>query len=145
MLLSQHNLLQSQSVSPCVSIVPALPRKLSYQFVSRSSLSPMSNASYFSLTLSPLTILLFSCLFFLLYLSSILSSFLIQTYVTLVELLERARQYRAVLALYRVMVRDGYDFYENTVLNGVFKRLGLYPFNSIPSVPLLLLPHCSYL
>eukprot|EP00596_Hydrurales_sp_CCMP1899_P000718 CAMPEP_0119044370 /NCGR_PEP_ID=MMETSP1177-20130426/30952_1 /TAXON_ID=2985 /ORGANISM="Ochromonas sp, Strain CCMP1899" /LENGTH=540 /DNA_ID=CAMNT_0007014397 /DNA_START=865 /DNA_END=2487 /DNA_ORIENTATION=+ len=46
-----------------------------------------------------------------------------QTYVSLVELLEKARQYRAVLALYRVMVKDGYDFYENTVLNGVFKRL----------------------
>ena len=44
-------------------------------------------------------------------------------YVGLVELLERARQYKAVLALYRVMVRDGYDFYENNVLNGVFKRL----------------------
>ena len=60
-----------------------------------------------------------------------LSHSLLQTYVTLVELLERARQYRAVLALYRVMVRDGYDFYENTVLNGVFKRLGRYLFLSV--------------
>jgi hypothetical protein len=66
-----------------------------------------------------------------------LSHSLLQTYVTLVELLERARQYRAVLALYRVMVRDGYDFYENTVLNGVFKRLGRYPFLSLCVVFLL--------
>ena len=43
--------------------------------------------------------------------------------VGLAELLERARQYKAVLALYKVMVRYGYDFYENDILNGVFKRL----------------------
>ena len=43
--------------------------------------------------------------------------------VGLAELLERARQYKAVLALYKVMVRYGYDFYENDMLNGVFKRL----------------------
>ena len=43
--------------------------------------------------------------------------------VSLAELLERARQYKAVLALYKVMVRYGYDFYENDILNGVFKRL----------------------
>jgi len=47
----------------------------------------------------------------------------LQVYVSLVEKLERARQYKAVLALYRAMVQDGYDFYENAVLNGVFKRL----------------------
>ena len=41
----------------------------------------------------------------------------------MVEQLEKARQYKAVLALYRIMSRDGYDFYENNVLNGVFKRL----------------------
>ena len=38
--------------------------------------------------------------------------------MTLVGLLEKARQYKAVLALYRIMTRDGYDFYENNVLNG---------------------------
>ena len=43
--------------------------------------------------------------------------------VTLVEQLERARQFKAVLAMYRYMVKYGYDFYENTILNGVFKRL----------------------
>lgn len=43
--------------------------------------------------------------------------------VNLAELLERAREYRAVLALYRVMTRYGYDFYENDILNGMFKRL----------------------
>ena len=43
--------------------------------------------------------------------------------VSLAELLERNRQYKAVLALYKVMVRYGYDFYENDILNGVFKRL----------------------
>ena len=41
-----------------------------------------------------------------------------QVYVSLIELLEKARQYKAVLALYKVMARDGYDFYENVVLNG---------------------------
>ncbi len=44
-------------------------------------------------------------------------------YVTLVERLEKAKQFRAVMALYRAMVRDGYDFYENTVLNGIFKKI----------------------
>lgn len=43
--------------------------------------------------------------------------------MALAESLEKARQYKAVLALYKVMVRYGYDFYENSVLNGVFKRL----------------------
>lgn len=43
----------------------------------------------------------------------------LQIYVNLVELLEKSRQYRAVLALYRIMTRDGYDFYENSVLNGM--------------------------
>jgi hypothetical protein len=42
----------------------------------------------------------------------------LQIYVNLVELLEKSRQYKAVLALYRIMARDGYDFYENSVLNG---------------------------
>jgi len=43
--------------------------------------------------------------------------------VSLVEQLEKARQYKAVFALYRYMVKNGYDFYENSFLNGVFKRL----------------------
>ena len=43
--------------------------------------------------------------------------------VTLVEVLERAKQYRAVLAVYRYMESKGYDFYENSILNGIFKRL----------------------
>jgi pentatricopeptide repeat protein len=43
--------------------------------------------------------------------------------VRLVEVLEKARQYRVVLALYRKMVTKGYDFYENEILNDVFKRL----------------------
>lgn len=47
----------------------------------------------------------------------------LETYVALVERLEKAREYKAVLALYRAMVGQGYDFYENSVLNGVFKRL----------------------
>jgi len=47
----------------------------------------------------------------------------LSVYVTLVEKLERKRQFKAVLALYRAMVKDGYDFYENSVLNGIFKRM----------------------
>ena len=47
----------------------------------------------------------------------------LEIYVSLVELLERARQYKAVLAIYKHMVNNGYDFYDNIVLNGVFKRL----------------------
>ena len=43
--------------------------------------------------------------------------------VSLVEQLERARQYKAALAMYRYMVRNGYEFYENSVINGIFKRL----------------------
>jgi len=43
--------------------------------------------------------------------------------VALVEVLERAKQYRAVLALYKYMEAKGYDFYENAILNGIFKRL----------------------
>ena len=37
--------------------------------------------------------------------------------------MEKFRQYKAALALYRLMLRYGYDFYENRVLNGIFKRL----------------------
>lgn len=44
-------------------------------------------------------------------------------YVTLVEKLEKAKQFKAVMTLYRAMVRDGYDFYENTVLNSIFKKI----------------------
>ena len=44
-------------------------------------------------------------------------------YVNLVERLEKAKEFKAVMALYRAMVRDGYDFYENTVLNGIFKKI----------------------
>merc|ERR1711871_461587 len=44
-------------------------------------------------------------------------------YVTLVERLEKAKQFRAVMTLYRAMVKDGYDFYENTVSNSVFKKI----------------------
>jgi len=43
--------------------------------------------------------------------------------VMLVEVLERERQYKAVLAMYKYMERRGYDFYENVILNEVFKRL----------------------
>lgn len=43
--------------------------------------------------------------------------------VVLVKLLERAREYKAVLALYNYMERKGYDFYENAIINGVFKSL----------------------
>jgi pentatricopeptide repeat protein len=47
----------------------------------------------------------------------------IRVYTTLIEQLEKARQYKVVFALYRMMARDGYSFYENNILNGVFKRL----------------------
>jgi len=47
----------------------------------------------------------------------------LETCVSLVEQLEKARQYKAAIAMYRVMTREGYDFYENTVLDGIFKRL----------------------
>ena len=47
----------------------------------------------------------------------------ISVYTTLIEQLEKARQYKVVFALYRMMARDGYSFYENNILNGVFKRL----------------------
>ena len=43
--------------------------------------------------------------------------------VRLVEVLERNRQYKAVLALYKRMANNGFDFYEQEFLNGVFKRL----------------------
>lgn len=43
--------------------------------------------------------------------------------VRLVETLERARQYKAVLAMYRLMVHIGYDFYESEILNGIFKKI----------------------
>ena len=41
-----------------------------------------------------------------------------QICVRLVQELERARQYRAALTLYQLMVKDGVDFYENDILNG---------------------------
>lgn len=47
----------------------------------------------------------------------------LEVYVALCEKLEKAREYKAVLALYKAMGAQGYDFYENSVLNGVFKRL----------------------
>jgi len=47
----------------------------------------------------------------------------LQVCVQLVEVLEQAREYKAVLAMYKYMERQGYDFYENAILNGVFKRL----------------------
>lgn len=47
----------------------------------------------------------------------------LEVYVALCEKLEKAREYKAVLALYKAMGAQGYDFYENPVLNGVFKRL----------------------
>jgi hypothetical protein len=53
--------------------------------------------------------------------------------VLLVEQLERAREYRAALALYTYMERKGYDFYENAVLNGVFKRLVKMAAVSVPA------------
>lgn len=43
--------------------------------------------------------------------------------LSLLDQLERARQYKAAFAIYRYMVKSGYDFYENTLLNDVFKRL----------------------
>ena len=43
--------------------------------------------------------------------------------VELVEQLEKAREYKAVLALYHLMEQRGYDFYENMVIDSVFKRL----------------------
>lgn len=43
--------------------------------------------------------------------------------VVLVEVLERAREYKAALALYNYMGRKGYDFYDNPIINGAFKRL----------------------
>jgi len=42
-----------------------------------------------------------------------------QICVRLVQELERARQYRAALTLYQLMVKDGVDFYENEILNGI--------------------------
>ena len=47
----------------------------------------------------------------------------IAVYVALVEQLERARQYNIVLALYRLMAKDGHSFYENPVLNTLFKKI----------------------
>ena len=47
----------------------------------------------------------------------------IAVYVALVEQLEKARQYKIVLALYRLMSRDGHSFYENPVLNTLFKKI----------------------
>ncbi len=47
----------------------------------------------------------------------------LETCTRVVEALERARQYKAVLAMYRLMDDYGYDFYENDVLNGIFKKI----------------------
>jgi pentatricopeptide repeat protein len=47
----------------------------------------------------------------------------LETCTRVVEALERARQYKAVLAMYRLMDNYGYDFYENDVLNGIFKNI----------------------
>ena len=47
----------------------------------------------------------------------------LETCTRVVEALERARQYKAVLAMYRLMDGYGYDFYENDVLNGIFKKI----------------------
>jgi pentatricopeptide repeat domain-containing protein 1 len=47
----------------------------------------------------------------------------LQLCVDIVQVLERSRQYRAVFAMYQLMVRHNYQFYENAALNGVFKRL----------------------
>lgn len=43
--------------------------------------------------------------------------------VVLVEMLERAKEYKAVLALYNYMEQKSYDFSENAAVNGVFQRL----------------------
>lgn len=43
--------------------------------------------------------------------------------VSLISLLEKDRQYRAALAMYRYMLKQGYHFYENDLLNEIFKRL----------------------
>jgi hypothetical protein len=120
---------------PLFSISSSLP-SYPYSYLS-TSLLPFTYALTHSLTPLP-------SILFLTPLSPILSHSLLQTYVTLVELLERARQYRAVLALYRVMVRDGYDFYENTVLNGVFKRLGRCLFLSLYVLFHCYLPSVSF-
>jgi pentatricopeptide repeat protein len=47
----------------------------------------------------------------------------VQICVALVEKLERARQFKSVMAMYKLMVRYEYDFYENGVLNLIFKRM----------------------
>lgn len=47
----------------------------------------------------------------------------IDSCVKLIYLLERSRQYRAALAMYRYMLRHDYDFYENDILNEVFKKV----------------------
>ena len=43
--------------------------------------------------------------------------------VELVEQLEKAREYKAVLAVYHFLEFRGYDFYENALMDKVFKRL----------------------
>lgn len=43
--------------------------------------------------------------------------------VDVIDLLEKQRQYKLVFQLYRYMIKQGYDFYENRLLNDVFKRL----------------------
>lgn len=43
--------------------------------------------------------------------------------VDVIDLLEKQRQYKLVFQLYRYMIQQGYDFYENRLLNDVFKRL----------------------
>lgn len=47
----------------------------------------------------------------------------IESCVNVIYLLERARQFRAALAMYRYMIRNDYSFYENAILNDIFKRL----------------------
>ena len=52
---------------------------------------------------------------------------LLKTCVRVVEVLEKARQYKAVFAMYRLMDKYGYDFYENEVLNGnIYALLFVY-------------------
>merc|ERR1711871_938287 len=47
----------------------------------------------------------------------------LETCIRVVESLEKARQYKAVLAMYKLMDNYGYDFYENDVLNGIFSTI----------------------
>lgn len=47
----------------------------------------------------------------------------IQSCTNLIYLLEKNREYRAALAIYRYMLKYGYDFYENELLNQLFKKM----------------------